>query len=544
MNSFDAPTPPRRRGISAAFGDRSIRTKLLGLVAVTTLVTFLLGGLALQSVSALRSTMNNLVQDQASLNVSLAAVKDGVWNMRNRASMLGSYIGGDVTDQVAALNEATTQLDDAVTELADGFHASAGRDSQNLTDFATSLAAYRDLLTNGMIPAAQAGDNAAYAKVDEEITPIGGTVVATLSSTNDEIIEHLQGLANDADQAAQRQMLAIAVAILVGTGLALAFGLALARLVRGPISKVQRSLEAMAEGDLTLGADVGTADELGQMARALGRAQSALRETIASVVATSDTVASAAEELSSSTSQITATSEETSVQAGSVASAADQVSQRIQTVAVGAEQMGASIREISQSTSDAARVAGKASDVALATNDTVSKLGASSQEIGNVIKVITSISEQTNLLALNATIEAARAGAAGKGFAVVASEVKELAQESAKAADDIARRIEAIQADATGAVGAIDEITEIIGRINDFQTTIASAVEEQTATTSEMARNVNEAATGSGEIAANITGVASAAQVTSGVVAQVGDAVHELARMAADLRAQAARFVY
>ena len=537
------PTAPRRRS-TASFGDRSIRTKMLSMVAVTTLVTFLLGGLALQSVSALRSTMNDLVRDQASLNVSLAAVKDGVWNMRNRASMLGSYIGGDVTDQVAAVNEATAQLDEAITELGDGFRASAGRDSEKLAEFATSLAAYRDLLSNGMIPAAEAGDQAAYAVVDEEITPIGGAVVANLSSTNDEIIEYLQVLAGEADAAAQRQMVAVAVAIVVGAGIALAFGLALARLVRRPIEKVQRSLEAMADGDLTVSADVETADELGQMARALDRAQAALRETFASVVATSDTVASAAEELSATSAQITTASEETSVQAGVVASAADQVSQRIQTVAVGAEQMGASIREISQNTSEAARVAGKASEVAAATNETVSKLGASSQEIGNVIKVITSISEQTNLLALNATIEAARAGAAGKGFAVVASEVKELAQESARAADDIARRIEAIQSDASGAVGAIDEITEIIARINDFQTTIASAVEEQTATTSEMSRNVNDAATGSGEIAANITGVASAAQTTSGVVAQSGEAVGELARMASDLRAQAARYVY
>ena len=116
--------------------------------------------------------------------------------------------------------------------------------------------------------------------------------------------------------------------------------------------------------------------------------------------------------------------------------------------------------------------------------------------------MITSIAEQTNLLALNATIEAARAGEAGKGFAVVATEVKDLAQETARATEDISRRVEAIQADTSGAVAAIEEITSVIARISDFQTTIASAVEEQTATTAEMSRSVTEAATGTGEIAA------------------------------------------
>jgi methyl-accepting chemotaxis protein len=158
--------------------------------------------------------------------------------------------------------------------------------------------------------------------------------------------------------------------------------------------------------------------------------------------------------------------------------------------------------------------------------------------------VITSIAEQTNLLALNATIEAARAGEAGKGFAVVATEVKELAQETARATEDISRRVEAIQGDTAGAVEAIAEISAIIGRINDYQLTIASAVEEQSATTGEMNRNVAEAATGAGEIAANITGVATAAEVTTSGVAESQQAVGELARMSSALQVAVSRFTY
>ncbi|HEY0950082.1 methyl-accepting chemotaxis protein, partial [Nocardioides sp.] len=157
-------------------------------------------------------------------------------------------------------------------------------------------------------------------------------------------------------------------------------------------------------------------------------------------------------------------------------------------------------------------------------------------------KVITSIAEQTNLLALNATIEAARAGEAGKGFAVVANEVKELAQETARATEDIARRVEAIQADTGGAVEAIGEISTIISSINDYQLTIASAVEEQTATTNEMSRNVAEASTGSGEIATNISGVSTAADATTQALAQTRTAVDDLARMAVDLRGAVSGF--
>jgi methyl-accepting chemotaxis protein len=189
-------------------------------------------------------------------------------------------------------------------------------------------------------------------------------------------------------------------------------------------------------------------------------------------------------------------------------------------------------------------VAGEAVGVAERTTSTVTQLGNSSREIGDVVKVITSIAEQTNLLALNATIEAARAGEAGKGFAVVANEVKELAQETARATEDIARRVEAIQADTTGATAAIEQIAAVIGRIHDYQTTIASAVEEQGATTSEMNRSVGEVAGGSSAIAAGVTGVAAAAATTTQGVEQTRAAAEGLATMSAELQQLVSRFRY
>jgi methyl-accepting chemotaxis protein len=223
----------------------------------------------------------------------------------------------------------------------------------------------------------------------------------------------------------------------------------------------------------------------------------------------------AAEQLNAVSQQVAGNSEETSTQAGVVSAASEQVSKNIDVVATSSEEMSASISEISKNSGEAARIAKDAVAAANTTNETIGRLGDSSVEIGNVIKLITSIAEQTNLLALNATIEAARAGEAGKGFAVVANEVKELAKDTAKATEGISHKIQAIQEDTKGAVAAIAEVGTIINQISDISNTIASAVEEQTATTNEINRNANEAARGSSEIAQNISGVASAAESTT-----------------------------
>lgn len=248
------------------------------------------------------------------------------------------------------------------------------------------------------------------------------------------------------------------------------------------------------------------------------------------------TLGSSAEELTAVSSQMSANAEETSAQANVVSAASEQVSKNVQTVATGVEEMNAAIREIAKNASDSARVAQQAVNTSATANSTIAKLGDSSAEVGKVIKVITSIAEQTNLLALNATIEAARAGEAGKGFAVVANEVKELAKETAKATEDISRKIEAIQGDTTGAVESIRQIGEVISQINDISNTIASAVEEQTATATEMSRNVAEAAKGTSEIAQNITSVAQAAQNTTQGATNCQQAASELARMATELQ--------
>jgi methyl-accepting chemotaxis protein len=314
--------------------------------------------------------------------------------------------------------------------------------------------------------------------------------------------------------------------------------------LRVKVDSILQVVNAASRGDLTREMTVKGADSVGQMGEELARFFANLRGNVTKIAQTAQALAAASHELTAVSQQMATNAEETATQANVASAAAEQVSSNVTTVSTAAEEMGASIKEIAKSANEAARVATSAVKVAENTNATVAKLGESSAEIGNVIKVITSIAQQTNLLALNATIEAARAGEAGKGFAVVANEVKELAKQTAKATEDISRKIEAIQGDTKGAVEAIAQIGKIINQINDIQNTIASAVEEQTATTGEISRNVTEAAKGSSEIAQNITGVAQAARGTTEGASNTKNSADELSRMALDLQKLVAQFKY
>jgi methyl-accepting chemotaxis protein len=334
-------------------------------------------------------------------------------------------------------------------------------------------------------------------------------------------------------------VLSFAVALLVGALVALW----LARRISNASRAVLAQAEAIAAGDLTRDdLKILNHDELGELTAAINKMSASLKTMIVAITENAQHVASASEELSSTGQQISANSEETSAQANVVAQAVQQVNQNLQSVSTGAEEMASTIQSIATNAHEAATVASNAVQTAQAANATIGKLGESSAEIGEVIKVITSIAQQTNLLALNATIEAARAGEAGKGFAVVANEVKELAKQTAKATEDISRKISAIQTDTKGAVDAIGTITGVISQINDISGTIATAVEEQSATTNEMMRNVADAAKGSGEITHNIAGVAEAAHGTSNSAEESLKASNELAEMAVQLRSLVAQF--
>ena len=525
------------------FRDLGVSKKILFAVAVACLVALAVGVVGLAALGQASDSAQRIYRSNVASVGAVGDIKAAMLQARvSLANQVISQDEGSTAKYEDAFNKDLQAVEQAIAAYRDSHPAGDPATVQHLVE---TYQRYITIAREKQLPAGRRNDITAWQTTrDTEINPLMTAAFQDVQTLDDAEERDAAASASSARSAYETSRLISLALLIAGLAVALLLGWIVARgIVRG-LSRVKEVCAGLAAGDLTRTAGLASRDEPGQMGRALDEAMARLRETVSTIDGSASSLSSAAEEMSSVSSQITASAQQTSAQAQAVSAAAEEISRSVDTVSAGSEEMGASIREISQNATEAAQVAGEAVDLAASTSATMNKLGESSAEIGNVIKVITSIAEQTNLLALNATIEAARAGEAGKGFAVVASEVKDLAQETARATEDISRRVEAIQSDTTGAVTAIEQITRVIARISDFQTTIASAVEEQTATTSEMNRSVSEAATGSGEIAKNITGVAEAARLTSEGVAQSQQATTDLTRMSADLTRLVSNFRY
>ena len=532
---------PQRSG--SFFGNMSVQAKMAVTIAVGVLVSVLIALVALRALSAAAAGANEIYAENLPSVAGVGELEAAI--SLTRVDVANQLISRDDATDERYTEAFSTDVQAFDTALA-AYRASGPAAEPAVVDqLAASWSQYVDIVRDKQLPNGRANDVAAWQKVrDEQVAPLMKQIGEQLSALRSAESEDAAESAAHARSRYESSRTQTIVLLLLGSIAAVGLGMFVARSIARSLDRVRGVCEGLAAGDLTGTTGLETDDEPGRMGRALDAAMTRLRQTVSTIDGSATSLAGATEQLNGTAEQIAASAEQTAAQAQAVSASAEEVSRSVDTVSAGSEEMGASIREISQNASEAAQVAGEAVGLAASTSSTMSKLGESSMEIGNVIKTITAIAEQTNLLALNATIEAARAGEAGKGFAVVASEVKDLAQETAQATEDISRRVQAIQADTSGAVSAIEEISRVIARISDFQTTIASAVEEQTATTAEMSRSVSEAASGSSDIAQNINGVAEAARLTTEGVTQSQQATAELARMSAELTRLVSTFRY
>ncbi len=440
----------------------------------------------------------------------------------------------DIDKQVATIDDSMAQFNATVND------AKARVAAQG---FLTAFHGYMEVIKVSL-PAARIGDYKTFDGLAPQAHARSAAATAAFNTTQNLLLADAKTkLASSRTGYDSARVVTLAV-LLAGLAMAAGLGVLLARSVARPLRRAAAVLDDVANGDLRGHVDATGEDEIGQIARHLNKTLDRLRSALGAIAQSSAALSVASGSLTQAALTMGQSTDVASDQAGVASTAADQVAGHVSGVATGAEQMGSSIGEIARNATDAAQIAASAVDLARSANTAMGKLGESSTEIGSVIKVITSIAEQTNLLALNATIEAARAGEAGKGFAVVATEVKDLAQETAKATADIASRVDTIQADTLEAVSAIEAITDVIARINDTQSTIASAVEEQTATSGEISRSVGEVAARATDIAEAIGGVADATAGAKSAAAATREAADQLATMAADLSGLVGQFRY
>jgi methyl-accepting chemotaxis protein len=449
-------------------------------------------------------------------------------------------------DAVAEIKTADAGAVLAVQAYLDAEGDSLDAARRNLVSaFGAAFANWQHVRDTLVLPPAAVGHTSqAYEAIQKTLMPANDAFAAPVDKLYAAEVKVAAGYSRSAADAASRAKLVTGLLIGLASGLAVVVGVLVGRSITRPLRRVVQALERVAGRDFTATVQVRGNGEVAELGRALNTATGAVRAVFTQLDAAAEALTTSSTELAAVSAELGSGAGKTSSQAGVAATATDQVNTSVASVAAAIEQMSASIREIAINAARAAEVAADAVRSTDQAKNSVTGLDASSTEIAQILAVITQIAGQTNLLALNATIEAARAGETGKGFAVVAGEVKDLANQTTGAANDIAAKIEAIRESTSHTATTIDEVTTVIVSINDISTIIAAAVEEQTATTAELARNISQAAHSAAQIADNVASVAEAALRTSHGADKGQHAAANLDQLSADLRRTINAFTY
>ncbi|WP_370675536.1 methyl-accepting chemotaxis protein [Pleomorphomonas sp. PLEO] len=551
----------------------SLKSSLVATIIVLLLMTCGLGWVAVSQLSAANERISEFADHKLPLVRSLGEIRYAATRLRVRSARLAQITDATERQKAKGLaDQSISDVDKAVVEYS-GLIADLPKQQEVLAAFKANWPTYVQMHNDIYQKMVDGKADEASTLLNKTSQPPFNAVITALQSGIDQI--NADTATAQAEAIADYNQAFVVTASTVTAGIALALG-ALAFVFYGvvrPLHRITAAMGGVAGGDLSTSIPYANAkNEIGEMATTLKVFRDGLMETerlrlagaeaetrnrerlVAERVAIADRFETAmgalaegfvhsSGDVADSARNLASTAEETSRQAQAVAGAAETASENVQTVAAGTEELSASVREITTQVTRSADIARTAAGEAQRSSENVKTLSASAQSIGEVVELIRAIAEQTNLLALNATIEAARAGEMGKGFAVVASEVKNLAGQTAKATEEIARKIQEMQAATSVTVDSISLIVATIGTIQEVTQSIAGAVEEQGAATSEIAGNTHRAASGARDVTENISGVGTAAEMTGSAATQLMSLSGALETQAASLKGEVTSFV-
>ncbi len=527
----------------------TVKTKLVVSFGLILFFTVIVGGISIYGYHVMGQSANWLyeqgakgIEDSKQLQIEAASLDIELNHLLIASTLPNKNEGQALREQsLAKIDKLKNELQETIKRVDANITRSKVRVEFNelVEDFDIYVVAIEQisLLEKGSPSAA----TAMY--FGEKFQGFKPRITKNLQDFVDAKLESAKLYYEEAEAAKHYAIISTVVTIIISILLSILIGIRFRHSIIDPLHKTKEALNALAGSRLNSTIEgLDYSGVVGQIAQSAQTLQNNLRVAIQEISSNALMISASSEELAVVSAQLNANAEETSSQANEVAQSSDIVSQNTQSVATSTEEFSTSIREISINAMEASRVANQAVNIANSTNQQMSKLSSSSIQIGEVVAVIADIAEQTNLLALNATIEAARAGELGKGFAVVANEVKELARSTAKATNEIGQSIDAIQADAKGAIESIAEITQIINKIDDISSIIATAVEEQAATVSEISRNISTSAGSSARITETVEAVAIASRGISSGSSEIQNSSAELARVAAKLKDLVSKF--